>query len=297
VTPPGEIERALAAARLPGVTLASFGDMIRVPGREGSLETARSEGRDVRVLFSPRDALELASRDPDRQVVLIGVGFETTVPAFCATLREARSSGIGNLSILNSFRLVPPALRAVLAAGPEVNGFILPGHVSAVLGTAPYGPLCAAGKSAVIAGFEPLDVLLALRMLLAQELEGRPRVEIAYRRAVRAEGNPAARRLIEEIFEPADAVWRGLGTLPASGLVFRPGFADFDAAARMGLAIPEVPEPRACRCAEVLLGRAAPRDCGLFGRECTPEEPVGPCMVSGEGACAAAHRYDRAVRG
>jgi len=291
VTPQGEIERSISAARLPGVILATFGDMIRVPGSAGSLEAARSEGRDVRVLFSPRDALNLAEENPGRQVVFVGVGFETTIPGFCAALREARERGIGNLSVLNSFRLVPPALRVVLEHGPGVDGFILPGHVSAILGTAPYGFLAEAGRSAVVAGFEPVDVLLAIRMLLRQEAEDRRTVEVAYRRAVRPEGNPAARRLIEETLETADAGWRGLGVLPASGLRFRKGFADFDAGRRFDLETPEAPEPAGCRCAEVLLGKLGPRDCGLFGGRCTPEDPVGPCMVSSEGSCAAEYRY------
>ncbi len=291
VTPQGEIERAIAAARRPDVILATFGDMIRVPGEEGSLETARSEGCDIRVLFSPRDALEIAEENPDRQVVFVGVGFETTIPTFCAAILEARNRGIQNLTILNSFRLVPPALKVVLDHGPGIDGFILPGHVSAILGTEPYEFLAESGKSAVIAGFEPLDVLLAVKMLLAQEIDDRRQIEVAYRRAVRPEGNPAARGVIGKTLEPADAGWRGLGVLPVSGLGFRKEFSEFDAAKRLDLATPDVPEPAGCRCAEVLLGKVAPSDCALFGEGCAPEFPVGPCMVSSEGSCAAEYRY------
>ncbi len=297
VTPQGEIERAVAAARLEGAVLASFGDMLRVPGRDGSLETARSAGADVRVVFSPRDALELARPNPERQVVFVGVGFETTIPAFAAAILEARREAISNFAILNSFRLVPPALRAVLEAGPQVEGFILPGHVSVVLGAEPYAFLAGAGRAAVIAGFEPLDVLLAVKMLVEQVVSGSPRVEVAYRRAVRPRGNPAARGMIDEVFAPADADWRGLGRLPASGLAFRDGFREFDAAERFGLATPEAPEPAGCRCAEVLLGSISPRECALFGAGCTPETPVGPCMVSSEGSCAAQYRYGGGSRG
>jgi len=291
VTPQGEIERAVAAAKLPGVALVTFGDMLRVPARGGSLEAARSAGADVRMAYSPREALDAARADPGRQLVFVGVGFETTIPGFAAAVLEARAAGVRNFSVLSSFRLVPPALAAVVAAGPALDGFILPGHVSAILGTAPYGLLPKAGRAAVVACFEPLDVLLAIEMLLEQLVAGRPRVEIGYRRAVRPEGNPEARRLMHEVFEPADARWRGLGTLPASGLAFRREFGDFDAARRFALAAPEVGEPAGCRCGEVLTGRAAPGECPLFGSGCTPEDPVGPCMVSSEGSCAARWKY------
>jgi hydrogenase expression/formation protein HypD len=293
VTPQGEIERAIAAARVPGVMLATFGDMLRIPGEGGSLESIRSRGADVRVIFSPRDALALAREHSATQIVLLGVGFETTIPAFCATVLEARGLGIENLSILNSFRLVPPALRAVLQAGPGVDGFILPGHVSAILGTAPYEFLAEAGRGAVIAGFEPLDVLLAVKMLLEQISSDNRHVGLAYRRAVRPAGNPQARGIIADVFEPVDAAWRGLGSLVDSGLAFRSEFSEFDAARRLKLETPDVPEPRGCCCAEVLLGRVRPEECELFGKVCTPESPIGPCMVSSEGSCAAEYRYGR----
>ncbi len=291
VTPQGEIERAMAAARLADVTLATFGDMLRVPARGGSLESARSAGADVRMAYSPREALDVARAEPNRQVVFVGVGFETTIPAFAATVLEAREAGVGNFSVLPGFRLVPPALQAVLASGPAIDGFILPGHVSAILGTEPYAIIPDSGRAAVVAGFEPLDLMLAAEMLLAQLAEGLPRVEIGYRRAVRPEGNPEARRLIERVFEPADAGWRGIGVLPKSGLAFREEFREFDAARRFGLATPEVADPEGCRCGEVLTGRVAPKECPLFGDVCTPEDPVGPCMVSSEGCCAARYRY------
>ncbi len=294
VTPQGEIERAISAAGVPGIMLATFGDMLRIPGEVDSLESARSRGANVRVIFSPRDALALARENPATQVVLLGVGFETTIPAFCATVLEARDLGMENLSILNSFRLVPPALKAVLQAGPGVDGFILPGHVSAILGTAPYEFLAAAGRSSVIAGFEPLDVLLAVKMLLEQISSGNRHIGLAYRRAVRSAGNPQARQIIADVFEPVDAVWRGLGSLADSGLAFREEFAEFDAAFRLDLETPDVPEPRGCCCAEVLLGRVRPEECELFGEVCTPETPVGPCMVSSEGSCAAEYRYGKA---
>lgn len=291
VTPQGEIERAAAAAKLGNVALVTFGDMLRVPTRTGSLESARSEGADIRMAYSPREALEAARAEPDREFVFVGVGFETTIPTFAAAVNEARETGVKNFTILPSFRLVPPALDAVMATGPAIDGFILPGHVSTVLGTKPYEIIPRAGRAAVVAGFEPLDILLAIEMILAQIANGRPQVEIAYRRAVRTDGNPEARRLIELVFEPVDARWRGIGTLPMSGLAFRPEFHGFDAARRFALAAPEAPEPAGCRCGEVLSGRAAPDQCPLFGDVCTPEDPVGPCMVSSEGCCAARYRY------
>ncbi|MHC4916747.1 MAG: hydrogenase formation protein HypD [Planctomycetota bacterium] len=293
VTPQSEVEAAVTAAGSGGVTLATFGDMLRVPGRGGSLEGARSAGADVRVIFSPRDGLELARENPGRQVVLVGVGFETTIPAFAAAVLRARDEGLDNFSVLNSFRLVPPALRAVLEAGPKLDGFILPGHVSAIIGAEPYALLPEAGKAAVIAGFEPVDVLAAVSALLEQMERGEPRVAIGYRRAVRPEGNPRAREVMAEVFEPADACWRGLGSLPGSGLGFRDGFSQFDAAARLGLPAEDAPEPEGCRCAEVLTGRIGPRECAQFASACTPEDPVGPCMVSSEGSCAAEYRYGR----
>jgi len=291
VTPQGDIERAIAAAQIPKVILLSFGDMIRVPGRDGSLETVRSSGADVRVVFSPRDAISIAKENPDRPVILVGVGFETTIPAFAATICEAGESGLQNLSVLNSFRLVPPALKLILDAGPAVDGLLLPGHVTAVLGLEPYEILPASGKCAVVAGFEPLDILLALKMLLQQLASGVPQVELAYRRAVRPAGNPEARGFITRVFRPADAAWRGIGSIPDSGLAFRDEFAEFDAAAKHDLKLVEVPEPAGCKCASVLMGHLRPRDCQLFGGKCTVEMPVGPCMVSSEGACAAEYRY------
>ncbi len=291
VTPQGDIERAIAAAQIPGVILLSFGDMIRVPGRSGSLETVRSSGADVRVVFSPRDAISIANQNPDRPVILVGVGFETTIPTFAATICEARESGLKNLSVLNSFRLVPPALKLILDVGPAVDGLLMPGHVTAILGLDPYEMLPASGKCAVVAGFEPLDILLALKMLLQQLVSGTPRVELAYARAVRPAGNPHAREFITRVFQPAEAVWRGIGPIPDSGLAFREEFAEFDAAEKHGLELTEVPEPDGCKCASVLMGHLRPRDCKLFGKKCTVEMPVGPCMVSSEGACAAEYRY------
>ncbi len=295
VTAAGEVERAMHLARVPGVLLAVFGDMLRVPGRRESLAEARAEGAGVRVVYSPRDALELARRHPELRVVFWGVGFETTAPGVAAALLEARATGADNFLVYCAHKLVPPALEALLATGEvRVDGFILPGHVSTVLGTAPYAFLAERhGVPAVVAGFEPTDLLLALELLLRLVERGEATVVNAYPRAVRSEGNPAARAVLDRVFRPVDARWRGLGEIPGSGLALREEFAAHDAARQF--ALPEFPdaEPRGCRCGEVLRGAALPPECPLFDRRCTPVSPVGPCMVSSEGSCAAYHRYGR----
>jgi len=293
VTPQGEIDWFLEAARLPGVVAATFGDMMRVPGSYSSLEQERARGADVRVVYSPADAVELARKNPDRQVIFFGIGFETTAPAVAMSVLEAQRAGAANYSVLCAHKLIPPALRALVEA-PDlaVQGFILPGHVSAIIGSRPYEFLAREhGVPCVIAGFEPVDVLQAVHMLLLQVAEGRSAVEIAYGRAVSPDGNPKARAIVSEVFDVADARWRGLGEIPASGLAFNAAHAAFDARRRFEVTPPPAVEPRGCRCGEVLRGLIAPEQCGLFAQRCTPRAPVGPCMVSSEGACAARYRY------
>lgn len=293
VTANRDIDRAVALARVPGVTIATFGDMVRVPGSTSSLTAAKAAGHDVRVVYSPLDAVELAAAEPERQVVFMGVGFETTTPAIAASILEADQRGLDNFSVFCVHKTTPAALRAI-ADDPEtaIDGFILPGHVSTITGLAPYRFLPEEfGIPGVVTGFEPVDVLEGIARLAELVVAGTPAVENAYRRGVSDEGNPVARQLVDEVFEPCDAVWRGLGELPSSGLAIRPEFACHDASRRFEVAVEPTREPAGCRCGDVLRGVIAPTACPLFDRACTPETPVGPCMVSSEGSCAAYWRF------
>lgn len=296
VTAAADVEAAIGLARSGDATLATFGDMLRVPGRRASLAEARADGADVRVVYSPLDALALAERDPSREIVFFATGFETTSPLVAGTIAEADRRGVANFSILSVHKAVPPALQALLGSGEvSVDGFILPGHVCTVTGIGPFGFLPAEhGKAAVVTGFEAADILAGVAMLLAQIAAGAPRVEIQYASVVRPAGNPRAREILERHFEPCDAHWRGIGTIPASGLALRAAFASRDAVRRFGLERPDVPDPAACQCGSVLKGIATPPDCRLFGKACTPEHPVGACMVSSEGSCAAYYKYHEA---
>ncbi|NMC72127.1 MAG: hydrogenase formation protein HypD [Myxococcales bacterium] len=294
VTDAGYIDAALELARR-GVTIATFGDLVRVPGSTGTLAEARAEGARVVVCYSPAEALALAREPGAPEVVFLAVGFETTVAPLAALLRSAVAAGATRFSMLAALKTVPRAL-AVLAEDPEVgvNGFLCPAHVSAVIGAAAYEPLAERyGIPCTIAGFEPLDILLGLLDLIEQLADGRACVVNQYARVVRREGNRKAQAAIAEMFEPADAAWRGLGVIPGSGLAIREPFAAFDAERRHGVAVrPGRPAP-GCRCGDVLKGKILPDACPMFGGACTPEHPVGPCMVSGEGSCAAHHKYAR----
>ncbi len=293
VTSIRDVDSAIALSRIPGVTLATFGDMMRVPGGRESLNDARSQGADVRVFYSPMDSLKLAMEEPEKEVVFFATGFETTSPLIAATVAEAGRRKVGNFSIYTVHKLVPPALRALLNS-PEVqvDGFILPGHVSTIIGSKPYGFMASEyGKPGVITGFDAADIIEGILMLLLQIVRGRAEIEIQYRKVVREEGNPKALSLIEEVFEPSDAYWRGIGMIPGSGLRLRRGFEKFDCLNRFNADVPDYPEPAACSCGEVLRGVKIPLECPLFGAACTPESPVGACMVSTEGSCAAYYRY------
>jgi hydrogenase expression/formation protein HypD len=292
VTAVRDLDVVVEIARLPGTTIVTFGDLIRVPASRSSLAEERAAGADVRVVYSPADAVALAAAEPERQVVFIGIGFETTAPTVAAALLEAREGGLTNFSVLSLHKTMPGALRALLDLGEtRLDGFILPGHVSVVTGSECYGFLADEYRvGGVVAGFEAEDVLAALLMLVRQ---GEPAIEIEYTRAVRPEGNPVARGVMDQVFEPSDADWRGLGVIPGSGLRLNEDFAAFDAARRFAVEPGEPIEPRGCRCGEVLRGVLDPADCPLFGTRCTPESPVGACMVSSEGSCAARHRYQR----
>jgi hydrogenase expression/formation protein HypD len=297
VIPLGRVDDAISLAERDEVTLASFGDMLRVPGgRNRSLLEAKARGADVRIVYSPLDALALARREPEREVVFFGVGFETTAPATALTLRRARELDVPNFTVFCNHVLIGPALRAILDdPDTEIAGFIGPGHVSTVIGTRPYGFVCSEyHRPVVVAGFEPTDILQAVVMLLRQLRDGRAEVENQYGRVVRAEGNPEAIEALAACFDVReDFEWRGLGALPLSGLRIAAEYAHFDAEQRFAVPGARIEDPKACRCGDVLRGRARPWECKVFGTACTPEKPLGTCMVSAEGACAAYYAYGR----
>ncbi|MGE5554536.1 MAG: hydrogenase formation protein HypD [Betaproteobacteria bacterium] len=300
VTDQADIDLFLALACQPGVITTTFGDMMRVPGSETTLAAERAAGRDVRVVYSPLDALEVAKANRSRLVIFYAVGFETTAPMVAAALELAIAQELDNFTVYPVHKTVPPALTALLSA-PEVklDGFLLPGHVSTVIGAGAYVPVVERFQvPAVVAGFEGNDILLAVDMLLAQIAEGEAKVEIEYRRAVSWEGNRTAQEILNRFFVPADAKWRGIGVIPRSGLALRPEYAHLDARSRFDtetIARQSTPPPKlaACSCGEVLQGKKLPTECQLFGKACTPVSPVGPCMVSSEGSCAAYYRYER----
>lgn len=275
------------------IILATFGDLLRVPGPGGrTLKHAIAEGARVEIVYSPLDALETARANPGKTVVFLGVGFETTAPTSAAAVLRARAEKLDNFCLLSLHKLVPPALMSLVSSPDNrIDAFLLPGHVATVTGLAPFAFLAERGLPSAVAGFEPAEILLGLCSLAEQRSRGQARVENAYQRAVDNGGNPRARQLMEQVFMPADAMWRGLGAIPASGLAMRPEYAAHDAWARLGLALPDVKPLPGCRCGEVLKGRISPPDCPLFGTACTPAKPAGPCMVSTEGSCAAHYRY------
>ena len=297
VTPLEVIDQAIALAGRPQVILCSFGDMLRVPGSAGDLLGARAAGGDVRAVYSPLDALALAQREPQRQVVFFAVGFETTAPAAAVAVRQAAALGLPNFSLLVAQVRVPPAIAGILAAPDNrIQGFLAAGHVCTVMGQGEYAPLVERfAVPMVVTGFEPVDILLGVLGCVRQLEAGQARLENAYPRAVQADGNPAARALIGEVFEPVTRRWRGLGALPGGGLGLRPAYAAFDAARRFALADAPQPDHADCHAGEVLQGRLRPDACPAFGRQCTPQRPLGAPMVSSEGACAAYYRYHGAA--
>ena len=293
VTANVDIDHIIALTHLPDALVATFGDMIRVPGSSTSLMQRKAEGAAIEVIYSPLDALKLAQTHPDRQVILVGVGFETTTPLVAATIERAQAQQLQNFSVLAVHKRVPPALEA-LVSDPELalGALILPGHVSTILGLEPYRFLARDHRiPGVITGFEPVDVLQGISQLLQQLLEGRAEIGISYQRAVMVQGNPAALEAIKRVFSVCDATWRGLGTIPDSGYAIRERFSTYDALARFTLETEPTVEPKGCRCGDVLRGVLSPAGCPLFGTACTPANPIGPCMVSSEGSCAAWHRY------
>ena len=298
VTHDRELAACMQLAAKENVVIATFGDLMRVPGPDGiTLKRAKAQGAAVEIVYSPLDALKLARDNKDREIVFLGVGFETTAPTVAATIQMAAADRLTNFSVLAFHKLVPPALDALLAdaAGvdePGVDAFLLPGHVSTILGIAPYRFMAERyGKPGVIGGFEPTDILQSLLLMLQMRKDKAPDIINQYSRAVDDQGNARARYIMFSIFEPTDALWRGIGLIPGSGLAIRENFAVYDAARRFALSLPDVPEIRGCKCGDVLKGRIMPNQCPLFGKACTPASPVGPCMVSTEGSCAAYYKY------
>ena len=299
VLPMGKVDDAIAIAKHEGVILATFGDMMRVPGSEGSLIDAQADGADVRMVYSPLDALKLAHQNPDRKVVFFAIGFETTAPSTAVTLLHAKRWGVRNFFVFCNHVLVVPAIKALLDS-PEtrLDGFIGPGHVTTVIGSKAWEFIPKDyGKGIVISGFEPLDMLQAIYMLVKQLIEGEPRVDVQYTRAVRPDGNTKAKEVMAQVFELRETFeWRGLGWIEKSALKLKPEFAEFDAELHFNLPRRQVADPKVCQCGEVLRGAILPWECKVFGTACTPEHPIGACMVSSEGACAAVYQYGRYSR-
>ena len=288
-----DIDTVIALARIPNVTITTFGDMTRVPGSTSSLLAEQAAGRSVEIVYSPLDALAFAKAHPEREVVFVGVGFETTTPLVAMAIKRAKAMGLSNFTVFAAHKNMPGALE-LLVGDPtlELDALILPGHVSTIIGAEPYRFLAEKyGIPGVITGFEPVDVLQGIAMLVRQLHEGRAEIEIAYARGVMPEGNPVALAAIDEVFETCTATWRGLGDIPGSGYRIRDELANFDAVRRFEPDVEPTRDPKGCRCGDVLRARIAPNECPLFRTVCTPENPVGPCMVSSEGSCAAYYRY------
>ncbi|UNC92293.1 hydrogenase formation protein HypD [Candidatus Contubernalis alkaliaceticus] len=294
VTDQEDIDRMIQLSSLENVVLGTFGDMVRVPGSRTSLEQEKARGAWVKIFYSPSDAVQWALRNPGKQMIFLGIGFETTAPVVALSIREAEDLGVKNYSVYSVHKLVIPALRALLNdKGPGVDGFILPGHVSAVIGRKAFGFLAQEFNiPGVIAGFEPMDLLGALENLIYQMDRGECRIDNEYSRLVREEGNKTAQTVIREFFDTAEGSWRGLGKIPASSLVLQDNLQKYDALKRFPVEISRPFNKEGCRCGEVLTGKIVPTFCGMFGKECTPSRPVGPCMVSSEGACSAYFHYD-----
>lgn len=293
VTPVSDLDKAIAIAGMPGVIVTTFGDMFKVPGSQASLRSTRAEGADIRIVYSVRDSLDTALANPSRRIVFLGVGFETTAPTVAASILEAKARGITNYLVLCLHKVCPPVMKAILDLGEiGIQGIMCPGHVSAIIGTHPYEFIPREyGIACVVSGFEPIDMLQSIWLLVQQVQQGRPGVAIAYGRGVTAAGNKRAQELMHQVFEACDGDWRGVGTVRGSGLALRPEYAEFDAEKVLPIPPTHSKEPPGCLCGAVLRGVKTPPQCPLFGRRCTPETPVGPCMVSSEGTCAAYFLY------
>ncbi|MCF8110840.1 MAG: hydrogenase formation protein HypD [Desulfobacteraceae bacterium] len=293
VTDQKDLDAFMELANRKDVITATFGDLMRVPGSDSSLQGKKASGSDIRVVYSTMGALDIARANPSKQVVFLGIGFETTAPTVSASVLAAKEEGLENYSVYCAHKLVPPALEALVnTPGIRIDGFLLPGHVSVVIGENGYREFFDRyGLPSVIAGFEPVDIMTALLKLTEMITTQTPALKNAYTRAVSENGNTEARRVMETVFKPCDAVWRGLGEIKDGGLSFRPTFADFNACEKFEINVSETVLPKGCACGDILTGRISPPECRLYGRVCTPLNPVGPCMVSSEGACAAYYKY------
>jgi len=286
------IDKAIALCRIPKVIITTYGDLIRVPGSSSTLDIEKSKGSDIRIVYSTLDALDIAKKNPDKKIIFLGIGFETTTPASAAAIFKARKENSFNFFLLSAHKVMPPAMTALITEGVKINGYICPGHVSVITGAGIYKDIAAEFKLAcVISGFEPVDILQSIYMLVNQIENKKYSVEIQYNRVVQPGGNKKARQLIQEVFEPRDDWWRGLGVIPKSGLSIRKKYEAFDANANFSIIVEETREPKGCICGEILKGLQKPFDCKLFGKSCTPSDPVGACMVSSEGSCAAFYKY------
>ena len=293
VTDQREIDAFIELARLDDVIITTFGDLMRVPGSNSSLQKESAEGHDIRVVYSTFDALKIAQENPAKKVIFLGVGFETTAPTIAASILQAQQLSVDNFSVISAHKLVPPALETLMSLKDvQLDGFILPGHVSVIIGLKAYRPFFNKYKiPCAAAGFESSDILQAISMLVEMIENKNPGLDNAYPRAVTEEGNPKAQQILQDIFEPADACWRGIGIIPQSGLKIREKYARHDATQQFEIKVPEPKIPIGCACGEILTGKKNPQDCKLFRKVCTPSEPVGPCMVSTEGTCAAYYKY------
>jgi hydrogenase expression/formation protein HypD len=286
------LDTAIAYSKIPGSIITTYGDLIRVPGSNSSLEKEKANGHDIRIIYSVLEAVELAKTNPGKNVIFLGIGFETTAPLTAAAIVEADKAKLSNFFVLSAHKVMPPVMQALVEDGVRIDGFIAPGHVSAITGTSIYDDLanvCRLGV--VITGFEPVDLMQAILMLVRQFEAGEPKVEIQYQRVVQQEGNKIAQGLLAQVFEQKDDRWRGLGIIPKSGLKIRDEFSAFDAEKHFNITVPEPADPKGCICGSILRGLKTPLDCRLFATACTPSEPVGACMVSGEGTCATYYKY------
>lgn len=288
------IDHVVALSRMPDTIITTFGDLIRVPGSSSSLDREKAAGADVRIVYSILEAILIAGKNPGKKIIFPGIGFETTTPGSAAGILKAHRDGLANFFFVSSHKIMPPAMGALIDEGVRLDGYIGPGHVSAITGSEMYREIAEKYKlGVVIAGFEPVDLLQAIFMLVKQVEQNDQKVEIAYKRVVKPEGNPKAREMVDEVFELRDDWWRGLGVLQNSGQGLRPKYAHLDAEKVFDVEIEETREPKGCLCGEILKGLKSPKDCKLFGKGCTPQDPVGACMVSSEGACHAYYRYNR----
>ena len=286
------LDTAIAYSKIPDTIITTYGDLIRVPGSVSSLEKEKANGHDIRIVYSVLEAVEMAKNTPGKRIVFLGIGFETTAPATAAAIVEAGKAGLANFFVLSAHKVMPPVMKALVVEGIKLDGFIAPGHVSAITGTAIYNDLASVWNlGVVISGFEPTDMMQAILMLVRQIEAGTPKVEIQYQRVVHLEGNKIARGLLEQVFELKDDRWRGLGVIPESGLKIREEYAAFDAEKHFTVNVPVPADPKGCICGAILRGLKTPNDCSLFAKTCTPSDPVGACMVSGEGTCATYYKY------